>query len=100
MQDQIQAWLEADDVFRPEFLAGIIFVTPEGCQADYSSLFGGISKHHRVEWWTAISSSLLDEGLQSGPYVMVNRRICKALRLYDDVNGGFIVATKPQVLPG
>lgn len=49
VQEQVSKWLKTDDVFRLEFLAGVIFATSEDISSDLSHLAASIKE----TWGTA-----------------------------------------------
>ncbi|KAK4203016.1 amidase signature domain-containing protein [Triangularia verruculosa] len=97
--NQIKDWQNIDDVFSPEFLAGIVAVVssedPQGLDAAISL----IPKDIQPSWWASVSGTVAEE-LDPGPYVVFGGILSRIYRLYDNVAGAFIVATKPLAAPG
>ena len=101
LEDQIHEWLRSDDVFRPEYLTGMIIVDTE--KRPHDEFLEG-KKHMQRTWSTEWSEVVAEDpnvpNLSPGPYVSWKGQLCKAFRLYDDPNQAFMVATKPNIGPG
>lgn len=95
LRDLVINWGLNDDVYRPEFLRNLIFISSEQ-RADIRNLYNKLRRDWDTEWLTTIQMDDDVEGLTSGPYVMWKGQLCKAFRLYDDVQQAFIVATRPK----
>jgi hypothetical protein len=100
VQQQVDEWLRVDDVFRVEFLAGVIFATSHGLSSDIPLLAARMKSIFGTSWCASLPVNSTAPELSSGPYVLWNGTMCRAYRLYDDVNETFMVATQPQTKPG
>ena len=84
--------LKLDDVFRVEFLQNILLISHSCVQVpdDVMSLA-------KERWGTqTIKSVIADEStLSSGLYVTCGRSLYKVYRLFDDLQGTFLISTQP-----
>ncbi|KAM5457753.1 hypothetical protein McanCB49686_002738 [Microsporum canis] len=100
LQDQIQTWLRIDDVFKPEFLTGMIFVTENNSsQSDLSASIGSLPKEWKPDWWITFKQET-NSKLRAGPHMVSQGKLFSVYRVHDDVNGAFMVAIQPQSTPG
>ncbi|KAH1434619.1 hypothetical protein KXW29_008062 [Aspergillus fumigatus] len=100
LQNQIQAWLHIDDIFQPEFLSGIIFVTEDnGIQPNLSASIESLPKEWKPDWWIFFNKEVGGQ-LHPGPRMVSYGKIHTVYRIYDDVNGAFMVAIQPPITPG
>lgn len=93
-------WLHGDDVLRESFLSGIIIITRRDQVDDVRTAMSDVK--FPTEWnttWCRVIPSDSCQGLQSGPHVLADGWY-KAHKIYDDTNLAFVVATRPQVVPG
>ena len=92
----VDDWLRQDDVFRLEFLQGIVVVADEDSMmnpADLPASFG-------TKWTTFLKADSKLANVSPGPYVVWNNELCKLFRVCDDSQLAFITATNPQVERG
>ena len=96
IESLVNEWLSVEDVFRPEFLQGIVTVTgDEGTHLATADLPPSLG----AEWTSCISQKAdTADVLTPGPYVLWKNELCKAFRLYDDVQLSFVAAIKPLML--
>ncbi|KAM0122645.1 hypothetical protein ACP6JC_000712 [Aspergillus fumigatus] len=100
LQNQIQAWLHIDDIFQPEFLSGIIVVTEDnGIQPNLSASIESLPKEWKPDWWIFFNKEVGGQ-LHPGPRMVSYGKIHTVYRIYDDVNGAFMVAIQPPITPG
>lgn len=102
LHDQIQTWLHMDDIFKPAFLAGMIFVTAtekNSNQLDLSPFIESLPKEWKPDWWITFQQDIGSQ-LRPGPHMVSQRKVFSIYRIHDDVNGAFMVATQPQPTPG
>lgn len=100
LHDQIQSWLHIDDIFQPEFLAGIIIVTEDNSiQPNLSASIESLPMGWRPEWWTTLNKEVGGQ-LLPGPRMVSYGKLYTVHRIYDDVNGAFMVAIQPPITPG
>lgn len=92
--------LKTDDVFRLQFLDGVIFITAEGQNVDLSQMVVAMLQTWGTSWSLAYPQSSLRSEECSGPHLLDHGKLYKAYRLYDDVNGAFMMATKPKLHSG
>lgn len=100
LQDYVDESLKTDDVFRLEFLAGVIFITEEAQNTDLSQMAVTMLQTWGTSWSIAYAQSSLGSEECSGPHLLDQGKLYKAYRLYDDVNGAFMMATKPKLNSG
>lgn len=100
VQQLVDGWSQTDDVFRPEFLQNIIFVTSEEQKSGIDDIHEELRTSLGTEWSTFIQPEVDDYSITSGPFVLWNGQLCKAFRLYDDPQQAFVVATKPNFAKG
>ncbi|KAJ8128695.1 hypothetical protein O1611_g4938 [Lasiodiplodia mahajangana] len=96
---RIRTWLDTDDVFRREFLSGIIIVVNDSNdhRTDASRSISGLPSDWQPKWWDLVSTINIDGELQGGAHIISGRKLYRVFRLHDDVNGAFMVATKPRI---
>lgn len=99
VQQNVDHCLKTDDVFRLEFLGGVIFTTVEGQSIDISQIMDTMSQVWGTSWSIALSKDSLEPEC-SGPHFLDHGKLYKAYRLHDDVNGAFMMGTKPKETPG
>ena len=89
--------VQGDDVFHPEFLANIVLV------GDSSGTAGTVQNVRSLA--NSWESNILSLKSQSdhmmlpipGPHLIANGSLWQVSRLYDDVQGAFMVAVEPPV---
>lgn len=94
IQQKLQSYRSADDVFRDEFLNGVIFtggteslqVSPEA--SDHLASLGTV--------WTEIENDETVDRPSPGPYLASERQLWEARRLYDDMQGAFMTGIIPS----
>nr|OQO26120.1 hypothetical protein B0A51_04514 [Rachicladosporium sp. CCFEE 5018] len=96
LQHTVEAWLEYDDVFRPEFLANVVF---SGIKEPSDHEIARLSEYMHKRWGTtslgAVVRKTAASDVRAGPYVSWRGELCAVYRLYDDTNLAFTVAIKP-----
>ncbi|KAK3373516.1 amidase signature domain-containing protein [Lasiosphaeria ovina] len=93
LRDQTRAWTDVDDVFSSEFLDGLVVVVPDDLnEVDITASIGILSEDSRPRWWATVPAGSHGQ-LLPGPYLLSKGRLHRAYKVYDDVNGAFVVAT-------
>lgn len=91
--------LSSDDVTRPEFFNGLLFIGAQQSMVICSPLprpWGTRGIHFLSE--CSLSTVTL-ASLTPGPYIIAHNTLWKAHRLFDDSNGAFMVSCKPNMVP-
>lgn len=96
----VQKWLKFDDVLQPDFLKVVILVTRDRKSFDIGSIKRKLQSCFGTIWSATVLAHNLSPAITSGPFVLWKGELLKAARLYDDSQQAFIVATKPQTVPG
>lgn len=125
LRAQVDAWTRLDDVFRVEFLAGIVVVVVVASEEEEHVVAAAIVSDlarflpplaWNTTWWAVVGErcSFKSQGqggsVEPGPHVllqvesaasggMLELQLRKVYRIYDDVNNAFVMATRPQVTP-
>ncbi|KAI0105672.1 amidase signature domain-containing protein [Nemania sp. FL0031] len=102
LAQQIRTWLDTDDVFRPEFLRDVLVVVHDSSdhqRAAVSSSIARLPGGWQPTRWSLVSNANINSKLYSGAHIISGKKIYRVLRLYDDVNGAFMVATNPLNSP-
>ncbi|KAM5471338.1 hypothetical protein MauCBS54593_003678 [Microsporum audouinii] len=89
-----------NDVFKPGFLTGMIFVTENNSnQSDLSASIESLPKEWKPDWWITFKQETGSK-LRAGPHMVSQGKLFSVYRMHDDVNGAFVVAIQPQSTPG
>ena len=100
IEKQISTWLENDDIFEPQFMAGAVFVIEGNHQKlNLSASIESLPRHLKPNWWVSLTSHSSDE-LQPGPRMVSNGKLFTVSRVHDDVQNAFMVATMPRTSLG
>ena len=90
---------ERNNVFSAAFQHDILVAADSQLEhAQLASIRQQLSDAWGAKHVIALESSILPELLRDGPYVLVQEKIFKPYRLYDDVQGAFLLPTKPDDL--
>ena len=100
LRERIHQFLEIDDVFSKEFLAGVMFkIRPDGqlCLADdVSSLL--------ASWGTHLIGIVQDTApatsITAGPHLIAHRKVWQTFGVQDDTNSTFVSAFVPRLRLG
>ena len=95
----VEEYLKVDDVFRVEFMNGIILLG-EGEETEIPPI-----KQHRSGKWPIVWSTSLPCGRGEpnevlGPHIVDRESLFKAYRLYDDIYSSFMMTTRPDTGAG
>lgn len=97
--DQLQSYIEHvlqhDDVFRTEFLANILLVDGPSTTCATNQTVHDLARSYGSELLSLKSQSHHKTRLASGPYLIAEGSLWQVSRLYDDVQGAFIVGVEP-----
>ena len=79
-----------DDVSRKEFLNDVILTKingPKRLASEHANTDGCVDRDSLIPY-------------RSGPHLLKDGKLYRAYRLFDDVNGAFMMAIKPGLKPG
>lgn len=97
--DQLQSYvdnvLQHDDVFRTEFLANILLVDGPSTTCATNQTMHDLARSYGSELLLLRSRSHHMTQLASGPYLIAEGSLWQVSRLYDDVQGAFMVGVEP-----
>lgn len=87
----------ADDVFREDFLSGVIFTgLTNGTCVDVSPAANQLLESLGNSWIETLDTNDIDKIPPPGPYVTAGQHLLEIFRLYDDVQGAFMNGIIPQ----
>ena len=96
IDSQVTEYL-ADDVFRLEFLRGVILTTAADDQIEISESTRKCLRSKGTNWIQAIPQKLAAAAfLRDGPGVVMNGYFHEVWRVYSDTNGTLLTALKPS----
>lgn len=96
LESYVDQLTQADDVFQPEFLSGIIFVGADKSEVTITPDVLKLLDLWGTRWTNFVPTESLDEeNLLAGPYIVASGWLWQVLRLYDDTQGAFMVSIKP-----
>ena len=98
MNKRIETWLKSDDVFRREFLDGIVLIAEES--RNLSSVTESLRNVWKASWILFLDSRSLPRDFPAGPHLVLDRKLYRVFRVYDDVGNAFKLATAPRIKPG
>lgn len=75
----------------------VIFINAVGQNLDLFQMAVTMLQTWGTSWSIAYPQSLLRSAECSGPHLLDHGKLYKVYRLYDDVNGAFMMATKPNL---
>ncbi|OCL12401.1 amidase signature enzyme [Glonium stellatum] len=95
LQNSVNNYVSKDDVFRKEFLAGIIFVGAGEEEVQITE--DGKELLDRFGMRFSVYLNTASERLMPGPCVVLNHKALEVSRLYPDENGAFLAALRPGI---
>lgn len=95
IKKKLATYRSVDDVFRKEFLSGVIFtevdagfeVTPEAID---------LLKSLGTTWVEVLEYGATKDTPAPGPYITYERQLLEVFRLYDDTQGAFVTSVVPD----
>jgi Amidase len=94
LEDRLESYLGADDVFQREFLQGVMIIRGMTTQVDKS--VAGLFVSWGTKWSQEVLGHTLNHNLSVGPYVLDVNGLSQIWKLYDDFNNAFLVSTWPS----
>ena len=87
----LETYRTADDVFRDDFLSGVIFTgLTDGTCVDISPAAHQLLESLGNSWIETLDTNDIDKTPPPGPYVTAGQHLLEVFRLYDDVQGAFM----------
>ena len=95
IKKELARYRSVDDVFREEFLSGVIFtevdagfeVTPEAIE---------LLKSLETTWIEVLEYGTTKDTPAPGPYITYEGQLLEVFRLYDDTQGAFVTSVVPD----
>ena len=95
IEKELARYRSVDDVFRGEFLGGVIFtnvdagfeVTPEATE---------LLKSLGTTWVEVLNNGNTKDTPAPGPYITYEGQLLEVFRLYDDTQGAFVTSVVPD----
>lgn len=87
---------ESDDVFRPEFLQGLILVKRGPVGGGFADEARSLLADRKGNRWAQVAS-LPSASLRPGTYVLVGSSLRPAYRVHDDHQKAFLAGLKPHL---
>lgn len=85
-----------DDVFRDEFLGGVIFTgVASGASLDISPAANQLLASLGTSWIESFDMDDEDDIPPPGPYFTAGHHLLAIFRVYDDVQGAFMIGLIP-----
>ena len=95
LQDILESYATSDDVFRWEFVSGLIFIGASQSEVEITDEARDFLATLGNEWIELLDSS--SQEISIGPCAFVDGRFASILRLFDDTSKAFVVSLKPPV---
>ena len=95
LRDKISLYTANDDVFRTEFLTGIILQGAEKAQLNFNLDLTVLSQELGSKWINIRPISEQSPKLSPGPYAVQNGQLFQVWRLYSDKNLAFLQSVWP-----
>jgi hypothetical protein len=93
----LETYAKHDDVFRWEFLSGIILVGASKSDVEMTDGARNFLESLGNEWIEWVENGSQQVQIPLGPVAFVNGKFTSILRLFDDSRKAFVVAVKPSV---
>lgn len=100
LQGLFTDWAANDDVFRTEFLEGVVFVSTSNQKSNSSQVPDTLRQKWGTNLCLTLPTDVPESMLPIGPHLLERGKLYTVYRLYDDVNGAFMTATKPYTGSG
>lgn len=100
LQSLFTAWAASDDVFRTEFLEGVFFVSTSDQKPNSTQVPDTLRQKWGTSFCLTLPTNVSKSSLPVGPHLLEQGKLYTVYRLYDDVNGAFMTATKPYAGSG
>jgi hypothetical protein len=94
LRSLVASFSATDDVFRPEFLAELLFLDPPGASVEMASDAQEQLEAFGTRWVVFLDLRAVPD-LQPGPYVILQKKLWKVWRVYPDSAGAFVEALRP-----
>jgi hypothetical protein len=98
LKDRIERF-RRDDVWDPEFLEGICFLSSDGIKPKLGSNVESLLRSEGNKWSYTLNTSLFEWKLHPGPYAVENGRLWEARRLEEDTHQALMVSLIPERKP-
>ena len=99
LRQALESYRSTDDVFRDDFLAGVIFTAVTGRKSvTISPAAKNLLESLGTCWVQMLDTDGKDDTPPPGPYVAAGQQLSEVFRLYDDVQGAFMngIISKPH----
>lgn len=96
LKDLFTEWAAIDDVFRPEFLNGVVFFSTIDQVSSSSQIPSTLRQTWGTNFCVTLSTNAPKSDLPTGPHLLEEGKLFTVYRLYDDINGAFMTAIKPS----
>lgn len=96
LRQTLEIYRSTDDVFRDEFLSGVIFTgVTSGTSLDISPEAELLLKSLGMSWHEEFDVDAADNTPLPGPYVVAEQHLLEIFRLYTDSQGAFMNSLIP-----
>jgi hypothetical protein len=95
LQIKIDNYHTSDDVFRDEFLAGIVFGSRVGRKFDLTHDVEALLQDWGTHWVGMLTQATADPSEPVGPHAVAKSSLWQVFRLCEDVNGTFLTTPLP-----
>lgn len=93
LQKAIATFEKSDDVLRTEFLDGVIFASPS--KLDIASSAKKWLQSRGTTWVEVLDTAKMVSNLSQGCYCVSEKQLHEICKLYDDLQGAFLVSFVP-----
>lgn len=100
LQGLFTAWAANDDVFRTEYSHGVVFLSTSNQMPKSSQVPDILRQNWGTTFCLTLPTNVPKSRLPIGPHLLEQGKLYAVYRLYDDVNGAFMTATKPYAGSG
>lgn len=100
LQALFTEWAATNDVFRPEFLNGVVFVSTIDQEAHSYQMPNTLRQTWGTDFCVTLSMNVPERGPPTGPHLLEDGKLFTVYRLYDDINRAFMAAVKPSIGSG
>lgn len=83
LQRLFTEWAATDDVFRPEFLSGVVFLSTTDQEANSSQIPSTLRQTWGTNFCVTLSTNVPKSGLSTGPHLLEEGKLFTVYRLYD-----------------
>ena len=96
LQELIDDYQSKDDVFRQEFLRGVVFTCPAKGEIEIKTEADRLLKAIGTKWTEILEIASGGNIPAAGPYITYAQRLFEVRKLYADIQGAFVVSLLPD----